>query len=245
MRAVELINGWVLPVAAAPLIGSFCGVLIARLPRGQSVVSGRSACPACGHALGPPDLVPILSFAALRGACRYCRAPIARFHLAVELACVAVAIWAATTGADGALLWCSCALGWALLTLGWIDAASLRLPDALTLPLLAAGLAEAAWLEPEALTGRAFGAALGYTALWAVAQGYRRLRGRAGLGLGDAKLLAAGGAWVGAAALPLVVLGAALGGLAWALRRGRPDWQARQPFGPFLAAAIWVAWLYS
>ncbi len=230
---------------AAPFIGSFCGVLAARLPAGQGVVAGRSACPACGHTLGMVDLVPILSFTALRGRCRHCRAPIARFHLAIELACLAVAVWAASTGADGALLWASCALGWTLLTLAWIDAACLRLPDVLTLPLILAGLAEAAWLEPDALTGRSFGAAVGYTALWALAQAYRRLRGRHGLGLGDAKLLAAGGAWVGAAALPMVVLGAALAGLAWALRRGRPDFSARQPFGPFLAAAIWVVWLYA
>ena len=64
----------------------------------------------------------------------------------------------------------------------------------LTLPLILAGLAEAAWLEPEALSARAFGAACGYTAFWVISWAYRRARGREGLGLGDAKLLAAGGA---------------------------------------------------
>ena len=247
--AVELINGWVRtgvlwPVLVAPFVGSFCGVLIARLPAGQGVILGRSACPSCGHALGPAELVPIASFLALRGRCGWCAAPIARYHLWVELAALAVALWAATTGADAALLWASCALGWTLLTLAWIDAQTFRLPDALTLPLILAGLAEALWLEPDALTQRAFGAATGYTAFWALALAYRRLRGREGLGMGDAKLLAAGGAWVGLAGLPAVMLTAALGGLAWALRRGRPDPLERVPFGPFLATGVWVVWLY-
>jgi leader peptidase (prepilin peptidase)/N-methyltransferase len=165
-------------------------------------------------------------------------------HLWVELAALGVAVWAASTGADGALLWASCALGWTLLTLGWIDAVCLRLPDALTLPLILAGLLEASSLEPDALTGRAFGAAVGYTLLWAVALAYRRWRGRDGMGLGDAKLLAAAGAWVGVALLPQVLLGGALAGLAWALRRGRPNAMEKIPFGVFLAASAWVVWIY-
>ncbi len=249
MGAVELINGWVAsgalwPVAAAPFVGSFCGVLIRRLPAGRGVVGGRSACEACGHALGVRDLVPVASFLALRGRCRFCGAPIGWDTLAVELAAMAVAGWAVLAGLDGAVLWASCVLGWTLLTLAWIDAVCQRLPDVLTLPLILAGLAEAAWLEPEALSARAFGAACGYTAFWAVAWAYRRARGREGLGLGDAKLLAAGGAWVGGWLLGDVVLAAALAGLAWALRRGRPDLAARVPFGPFLAGGIWLVWLY-
>ncbi len=249
MDTVELINGWVGgwigPVAAAPVVGSFLGVLVARLPAGRGVVGGRSACPACGHALGPADLVPVASFLALRGRCRYCAAPIAPFHLWVELAAFGVAAWAAAAGERGALLWCGCVLGWTLLALAWIDARCQRLPDALTLPLLLAGLGEAAWLEPQGLTDRAFGAALGAAGLYALAWAYRRLRGREGLGGGDAKLLAAGGAWVGAGVLADVLLVAALGGLAWACRRGWPDPSARLAFGPFLAGGIWLAWLYA
>ena len=253
MDTVELNNGWLWPVLAAPFIGSFLGVLIARLPQDlngregawRSVAAGRSACPACGHVLGVPDLVPIASFLALQGRCRFCAAPIPRYHLWVELAALAVAVWAAVAGERGALLLAGCTLGWTLLTLGWVDAVCLRLPDALTLPLILAGLAEAAWLEPDTLTGRAVGAAAGYTGFRALAWAYRRLRGREGLGQGDAKLLAAGGAWVGGLLLPDVLLAAALAGLAWALRRGRPDANERVPFGPFLAAGIWVLWLYA
>ena len=255
MDAVELINGrdflapdlgpWLWPVLAAPFVGSFLGVLIARIPAGRGVVRGRSACDACGHALGAPDLVPIVSFVALRGRCRFCGAAIARSHLWVELSAVTIALWAAASGESGALLWAGCALGWTLLGLAWIDAVSLRLPDVLTLPLLLAGLTEAAALEPDALAGRVVGAVSAYAGLWLLAWVYRRLRGREGLGMGDAKLLAAAGAWVGGLLLPDVLLGAALAGLAWALRRGRPDPDERVPFGPFIAASTWLVWLYA
>ncbi len=249
MGWVELINGWVArgvvwPVLAGPFVGSFCGVLIRRVPAGRGVVGGRSGCEACGHALGVRDLVPVASFLALRGRCRFCGVAIGWDVLAVELAALGVAVWGVLAGLDGAVLWASCVLGWALLTLAWIDAVCLRLPDFLTLPLIVAGLGEAAWLEPEALRARAFGAAVGYSALWGLAWVYRRARGREGLGLGDAKLLAAGGAWVGVWLLGDVVLAAALAGLVWAVRRGRVDLGARVPFGPFLAAGIWGVWLY-
>jgi leader peptidase (prepilin peptidase)/N-methyltransferase len=248
MRAmVELINGWIAPVAAGPIIGSFLGVLVRRLPEGRGVATGRSACEACGHALGPAELVPVLSYLAQRGRCRACGAQIAPMHLYIELAATAVAISAALGVPAGPFLWVSCGLGWALLTLGWIDAGSFLLPDVITLPLLLAGLAEAFFLEPERLTDRALAAALAYTALWALALAYRRLRGRDGLGLGDAKLLAAGGAWLGLAPLPYAMLAGALLGLGWAggmrLRGVAVSATTRLPFGPFLAAGIWLAWL--
>ncbi len=258
MATVELINlwngaqGWLWPVLAAPFAGSFMGVLVTRLSRAgaggetwRGILLGRSACPSCGHRLGAPDLAPVASFLALRGRCRFCGAPIARFHLWVELCATGIAAWAAASGEHGALLWAGCTLGWTLLTLGWIDMLCLRLPDGLTLPLILAGLAEAAWLEPEARLDRALGAAAGYAGFRALAWAYRLARGREGLGRGDAKLLAAGGAWVGVYLLGDVILGAALAALAWSVRRGRPDPKERLPFGPFLAASIWAVWLYA
>jgi len=248
---VELINGWILggggwlaPVVCAPFVGSFCGVLIARVPVGRGVMWGRSACAACGHALGVAELVPLLSFAALRGRCRWCRAGIGAATLWVEIFALGVAVWAASAGERGGLLWAGCSLGWTLLTLGWIDTRCQRLPDFLTLPLVLGGLLEAALLEPEAVTERALGAAAGYVGFWVIAWVFRKLRGREGLGMGDAKLLAAGGAWVGAWLLSDVLLVAALTSLVYALRRGRPDPTEKVPFGPFLAAGIWVMWLY-
>jgi len=249
---VELINawaagmpGWAPQIICAPFIGSFAGVLIRRLPAGRDVAWGRSACEACGHTLGLSDLVPIASFAALHGKCRFCAAPIAPAHLWAELSALGIAIWAAAGGGErGALLWAGCALGWTLLTLGWIDALCQRLPDILTLPLILAGLAEALLLEPDAVTSRALGAAIGYAGFRLLALAYRRLRGQEGLGQGDAKLLAAGGAWVGAWLLPDIMLAAATTALVFALRQGRIDRTARVAFGPFLGAGIWLVWLY-
>jgi leader peptidase (prepilin peptidase)/N-methyltransferase len=244
---VELINGWVLPVAAAPFIGSFLGVVVRRLPEGRGIATGRSECETCNHTLAPIDMVPIASFLALRGRCRHCGAPIAPAHLGFELAALAVAVSAALVVNGGPFLWVGCIFGWWLLTLAWIDATTFRLPDMLTLPLIVLGLAEAAWLEPHALLGRCAGAIFGYGSLWLLATSYRKLRDREGLGLGDAKLLAALGAWLGFVAVPwLAVFGAVLA-LLWAggmrLRGTKLTATSRLPFGPFLVAAAWGLWL--
>jgi leader peptidase (prepilin peptidase)/N-methyltransferase len=158
-----------------------------------------------------------------------------------------IPISAVCMGVTGPALWAVCAAGWVLLALGWIDWNCMILPDALTLPLIVAGLLATWWLDPFALTDHALAAALGYTALRGLALLYRRLRGRDGLGEGDAKLLAALGAWVGLDNLPSVVLGAALAGLAWAgllrLRGTALTGSTALPFGPFLALSGWVVLL--
>jgi leader peptidase (prepilin peptidase) / N-methyltransferase len=245
---VELINGWILPVVLAPAVGSFLGVLVRRLPEGKPIAAARSACEACGHTLGPLEMIPLASFAWQRGRCRHCGAPIATVHPAIELAALAIAAAAAALIPGGPDLWITCILGWWLLTLAWIDADSFRLPDALTLPLLLAGLGEAMCRDPDQLTARATAAAIAYTALWALAALYRRLRGREGLGMGDAKLLAAGGAWLGPVPLPDVLLLAACSALAYALllrlRGTEVTATLKVPFGPFLAGAIWLVWLW-
>jgi leader peptidase (prepilin peptidase) / N-methyltransferase len=235
------------PLAAAPIIGSFLGVLVCRLPAGQSVIRGRSACPRCGHALGPSELVPVVSWLACRGRCRHCGAPISVFYPAIELAALALAVWAALTlPADE--LWASCALGWGLLALAVIDARHFLLPDLLTLPLIAGGLLAAYIDDAASLVPHLFGAAIAYLFFAGVAILYRRLRGREGLGLGDAKLLAAGGAWVSWEGLPSVVLVGAAASLATVLilarRRGAVALDSRLPFGPGLCLGIWVVWLY-
>ena len=239
-------------VLVAPFIGSFLGLLIRRLPEGSPIVRGRSHCDACGATLRVRDLMPILSWLAAAGRCRYCRQPLSWFYPGVELAALAIAL--ADVLIDGGLIdgrvgvWLDCLLGWWLLALGWIDLRSWLLPDALTLPLIIAGLAAAFLFNPDQLTDRALGAALGYFSLMAIAALYRRLRGREGLGGGDAKLLAASGAWLGAAALPQVILLAALSALAAVaclrLARVRLSIYSALPFGPFLALATWILWLF-
>jgi leader peptidase (prepilin peptidase) / N-methyltransferase len=238
---------WLLPLILAPFIGSFAGVLIRRLPAEQPVALARSRCEACGHVLGPWDLIPLVSVVMLRGHCRWCGARIAFTHLAVELACLGVAAWAVLAETDMQLVWLDCVLGWTLLTLAWIDWEHMLLPDALTLPLILAGLGATLLLDPAATTEHAAAAAAGYLAFRAIEITYRRLRGREGLGQGDAKLMAAAGAWLGLAPLPTVTFMAAAFGLAIAaglriagqvMHRG-----SAIPLGPALCAAIWVTWL--
>jgi leader peptidase (prepilin peptidase)/N-methyltransferase len=167
-------------------------------------------------------------------------------HQAIELAALAVAASAACVAAGG-LLWAGCALGWTLLALGWIDWDHFFLPDLLTLPLIVAGLAVTWAIVPWALADHALAAALGYASLRLLGLLYRGLRGFDGVGEGDAKLLAASGAWLGLAALPGVLLGAAAIALAAAgvLRlRGRAVGRTTPlPFGAALAAATWLLWL--
>lgn len=244
---------WLLPLLLAPIVGSFLGVLITRLPEGRPVALARSACGSCGTPLGARDLVPLLSYLASRGRCRHCRAPIGRFHPAVELSAVLVAAivvsaWSVrgAAGSAGATwLWSGCILGWTTLALAWIDLRCMRLLDALTLPLLLLGLLSCRLLDPDALPAHAAAAVLGYLCFTGLAWSYRRLRGRDGLGPGDAKLLAASGAWIGLTALPTLVLLAAVATLLVALPSRAARAQTPIPFGPGLAFSLFAVWLYA
>lgn len=129
-----------------------------------------------------------------------------------------------------------------LTALAVVDARTLRLPDKVTLPLIAAGIVAAGWLE-QPVWRHLLGAGLGYVTLVGVELAYLKIRGRAGLGRGDAKLFAAGGAWCGALALPLILLVASASALLYVLvmrlaagRRFQVDLMIA--FGPFLAFAI-------
>ncbi len=232
---------------AAPFVGSFLGVLVRRLPDGIPIAWSRSRCECCGAALSAGDLVPLYSWLASRGRCRYCGHSLGWFYPGIELAAIAVAL-TATIVDHGGEIWLDCLLGWWLLALAWIDIRRWLLPDPLTLPLVIAGLVVTAILDPVKLTENALGAAAGYLSLRVVASLYRVLRGREGLGRGDAKLLAASGAWLGAGALPQVVLGAAVTGLFAAgclqLAGTRLRAHSALPFGPFLALATWLLWLF-
>jgi leader peptidase (prepilin peptidase)/N-methyltransferase len=243
----SLIPAWLWPLLAAPFVGSFLGVLITRLPLGSPVVVGRSACPQCGARLGVRDLVPVVSFLVLRGRCRHCGGRIGWFHPGVELAALAVAGWACWAETDPVWIWIACGLGWTLLALAWIDWTSFLLPDVLTLPLLLAGLAVTIMVQPEALTDHCLAAALGYLSLVGIGLVYRQLRGREGLGGGDAKLIAAAGAWCGLEALPWIVVSSAVLGLLAALGlalTGRAVTSRTWiPFGTCIALAFWLAWL--
>lgn len=242
-----LLPGWAWALLAAPFAGSFLAVLVVRLPAGRRVGLARSACDRCGAVLGPAELVPLLSYALQRGRCRHCGGAIDPVHPAMELGCLAVAAWAAGVQSGHALA-AACVLGWLLLALAMADWRSYMLPDLLTLPLLLLGLAATAWRAPADLADHALATILGYALFRGLALAYRHLRGRDGLGHGDAKLLAAAGAWVGLLAVPWVMLLAALGGLALAglaMASGRRiGLETAMPFGPSLALGLWLVWLY-
>ncbi len=233
----------------SPFVGSFLGVLVQRLPRGRSWAWSRSECEHCGRVLSPAELVPLLSYAMLRGRCAGCASPIGWFHPAIELAALAVAVAVAASGGGAPwVLWPGCVLGWICLALGLIDWRHFRLPDVLTLPLLLLGLLATAWRQPDQLGDHALACLLGWLAFRGIALLYRRLRGVEGLGQGDAKLLAAAGAWLGMLALPMVVCGGAILTLLAVLARAlwswqKPDRHRRVAFGPGLAASLFGCWL--
>lgn len=243
----QLDSLWLWPLVAAPAIGSFLGVLAERLPAGRAIALARSACDHCGHALAPRDLVPILSWAVQRGRCRYCGVFLGLFYPGIELLCVGAVLWAALA-LPLELVWAGSLLGWWLIALSAIDRRAMLLPDALTLPLVLAGLAVTYLVAPGAVVHHAGGALAGFALIAAVGWAYRRLRGRDGIGLGDAKLAAAAGAWVSWSGLPSVILIASLSGIAfvvlsWFLGSRQPL-EARIPFGPHLAVGIWIVWLH-
>ena len=231
----------------SPLVGSFLGVVILRMPAGRPILLARSLCDRCGRRLGVVDLIPVLSWAWRRGRCACGEARLGLFYPAIELAALAIAASAAAV-LSGWLLWASLALGWTLLALAAIDLSHYWLPDRLSLPLIPAGLLVAWLVDPAALPGHLVGALAGFLAFAGIAWAYRRLRRRAGLGLGDAKLLAAAGAWLGWQALPGLVVVAAVLALAVAIARAtfgeRLAAASRIAFGPYLALALWLFWLY-
>jgi leader peptidase (prepilin peptidase)/N-methyltransferase len=233
-----------LSILVSPLIGSFISVVATRLHAPATIVRGRSACVSCRHRLGPVDLVPIVSWIALRGRCRYCGEHIGVLYPLIELAALAVAVCSVLL-MSGEWIWVSCALGWTLLALALSDLREQILPDFLTLPLLAAGLGSAAAFAPEEVAPRLIGALVGFGLVLAIREIYWVIRDREGIGLGDAKLLAAIGAWVGWEGLPTALLFASLTAIAATLASRRPvSRDERVPFGLFLCAGGWVVWLY-
>jgi leader peptidase (prepilin peptidase)/N-methyltransferase len=232
-------------VIVSPFIGSFLGVVISR--SGVEPVLGRSRCESCGHQLGGRDLIPLVSWTVLKGHCRYCGAKLGWFYPVVELIALVPVLWAATLQ-DGWLLAASAVFAWLLLALAWTDVRTQRLPNALTISLIVAGLAACAIYDRDAILDHIIGAIAGFAAFWLVGLVYRRLRGKDGLGLGDAKLVAGLGALIAWEGLASVIFLGAMIGIALVLVRafvfGKASLRERLPFGPALALAGWIVWLY-
>jgi leader peptidase (prepilin peptidase)/N-methyltransferase len=255
-----LLSPWVLALLGL-CIGSFLNVVIHRLPLMMerewkldsaellgvtiaeptpiTLATPRSRCPSCGHQIAWHENIPVLSWLRLRGKCSECKTPISMRYPAIEI--LTGLLFAACGVHFGAqpttLLWCG--LVATLIALAFIDLDTQFLPDSLTLPLVWAGIASAAfgWI-PVSLKDSVYGAMAGYLSLWLVFHAYRIIRGREGMGAGDFKLLAALGAWMGWLAIPSIILlasavGAVVGIVLIVLRRHDRD--VPIPFGPYLA----------
>ena len=228
------------------IVGSFLATLILRWPEGRSPLRGRSVCDGCGNTIPARDLVPMLSFVMLRGRARCCGQKIYPLHPLVELGAALIGIVSAVVLGEQA--WQAALFGWLLLALALLDLRHFWLPDALTAALAVAGLLLAFAVPFPRFFDRLIGMAAGYVCLALIGWLYRRLRGHDGLGGGDPKLLAGIGAWTGWAALPAVLLIAALLGLAAAVVTvffgGPMTRQTRLPLGTLLAIAAWPLLLW-
>lgn len=227
------------------IAGSFLATVILRWPQGRGVARGRSACDGCGQTLRIIELVPLLSALWSQGRCRRCGARIDPLHWRIEAGCAVIgAVALAAMPGIGGIGWAL--LGWLLLTLAVLDGRHFWLPDRLTLPLAFLGLTVGIWSTDISLTDRVAGAVLGYGVLLALSLSYRALRGRDGLGLGDAKLLGALGAWFGWQSLPFILLIAASLGLLLVgvgmIAGRRIDSRTRVPLGLFMAVAAVPGW---
>jgi leader peptidase (prepilin peptidase) / N-methyltransferase len=215
------------------IIGSFCNVVIYRLPQGKSIVTPGSQCRSCGHSIHPWDNIPLLSYVLLRGRCRFCKEPISIRYPAVELATAILYV----------LLWYEFGFGLpfvlyglltsALLVVALIDFDHKIIPNIVTLPGLAMGLGLSLWTLPITPLDSLLGLLIGGTLFYLIA-----LVSKGGMGGGDIKLIAMIGAFLGwQGTLFTIFSGALLGSLVGVMlmligRKGRKD---KVPFGPFLS----------
>ncbi|NGZ27079.1 MAG: prepilin peptidase [Magnetococcales bacterium] len=234
------------------MVGSFLNVCIHRLPLEEEVVFTPSHCPHCNQAIHWWDNIPLLSWLALRGRCRHCKQGISLQYPLVELS---AALLALHLYLRFGLTWEALALvvlGFAFIVLTVIDLFHYILPDVITKPGIAIGLlfATPAYFGLP-LLGKPFpaptdawlGALIGGGGLWSFAWLFERFTGREGMGMGDVKLLALIGAWMGWQALPFTLFAASLlgsiVGVTWILIWGR-DRHLPIPFGPYLTISSWV-----
>ncbi|KZY62038.1 MULTISPECIES: A24 family peptidase [unclassified Oleiphilus] len=251
------------------LVGSFLNVVIHRLPkilhqewRQQAsefleqeapeedkitLSKPNSTCPNCGHAIKPWENIPVLSWLFLRGKCSNCSTKISIRYPLIELTscfmCFAIAYSFGASYESFALL----LFTWALIALTMIDADTQLLPDNITLPLMWLGLIVNSFGLVTNFDSAFWGAVAGYLSLWSLYWLFKLATGKEGMGYGDFKLLAALGAWLGWEMLPIIIIlssfvGAAYGILAMAIvgrEKNKP-----MPFGPYLAAAGWIALMW-
>jgi leader peptidase (prepilin peptidase)/N-methyltransferase len=251
------------------LIGSFLNVVIHRLPimmqresenyvaiesgkepvhtARYNLIAPRSACPHCQHQISALENIPVISYLMIGGKCRGCKAPISKRYPIIEAITGLLSgymVWHFGSGIAGMG---AVVFVWFLIAMTFIDADTQLLPDDLTLPLMWGGLLINLYGTFTSLDNAVIGAIAGYLSLWSVYWIFKLVTGKEGMGYGDFKLLAALGAWMGWAMLPLIILlssavGAVIGismMMLGKLGKGKPI-----PFGPYLAIAGLIALLW-
>ena len=251
------------------LIGSFLNVVILRLPvqlKGDwrrdsrdflglepephepvSIAKPASRCPACHAAIKPQHNIPLFSFLLLRGRCKSCAEPISIQYPIVELLAGLLAAYFVYQYGISSQSFYGVVFSYSLLVLTGIDLHEKLLPDQITLPLMWLGLFANLDGTFVSLNDAVIGAIAGYLSLWTVFWAFKLITGKEGMGYGDFKLLAALGAWMGWQMLPMIILLStavgALVGIAGIVLAGRNK-EMPIAFGPFLAAAGWVAFVW-
>ncbi len=245
------------------IIGSFLNVVIHRLPKMMelawqkelaqddadnlpqyNLVTPRSACPHCNQTIGLLENIPIISYVLQKGTCRHCKNPINARYLVVEVLSGLIVAFIAWQFGWSTHSVASIILALSLLTLTCIDLETQLLPDNITLPLVWLGLLFNLNQEFTTIESAVLGAVFGYLILWAVYWIFKITTNKEGMGYGDFKMLAAIGAWLGWAVLPLVILisslTASIVGITLILLK-KQDRATAIPFGPYLALAGIIA----
>ena len=206
-----------------------------------------SRCPKCQSAIKPYQNIPVISYLCLRGKCAVCKNPISMRYPSIEAftgLCSAIVAW--HIGFDATLPW-ALLLTWSLIALSFIDIDHQLLPDSIVLPLLWLGLFLSEFGLFTGTDSSIIGAIAGYLSLWSIYQLFKLITGKEGMGYGDFKLLALLGAWLGWQFLPIIILLSSLVGAVIGVSLiilTKKDHTIPIPFGPYLAAAGWIALLW-
>ena len=259
---------WLLPLVFvfALTVGSFLNVVIHRIPvmmqrewdamanddaeedrETYNLSLPASACPTCDHKIRWYENIPLLSYAFLKGKCSECSSSISLRYPFVELLSAITVTYTFYLYGINEISLLAAFFTWALICLIFIDIDHQLLPDRITLPLLWLGLFANTFNIFTSLESAVYGAIAGYLSLWSVYWAFKLLTGKEGMGYGDFKLLAALGAWVGIAQIPLIILLSSVVGTIFSIImivRKKQDQQTPIPFGPYLAIAGWVALLW-
>jgi leader peptidase (prepilin peptidase)/N-methyltransferase len=216
-------------------------------PDRYNLIFPGSSCPHCKHRITALENIPVLSYLWLRGKCSACKNPISPRYPLIELLTAVLTgavAWHFGFGLSG---FAAIILTWVLISLAFIDIDHQLLPDVMVLPMLWAGMLLNLAGTFTSLPSAVIGAVAGYLSLWSIFHLFKLITGKEGMGYGDFKLYALFGAWLGWQSLPLIILLSsfigALIGIALIVWRGR-DRAQPLPFGPYLAAAGWVAMLW-